>query len=92
MLESWEKQLRACSNSCGRSGTLATLIDWVSNESVGSPAFNFAVCVTNFVAAGSHFKNRSLTHVSFYRQLHTFSRYVQTVCLGCPMSYFVLPV
>ena len=35
-----------------------TLFDWMSNESVGSPAFNFAVWMTNFVAAGSHFKNR----------------------------------
>ena len=38
--------------------------DRVSNESVGSPAFNFA-------AASNHLKNRSLTHVSFYRQLQT---------------------
>ena len=35
-----------------------TLIDWVSNESVRFPAFNFVVCVTNFVTAGSHFKKQ----------------------------------
>ena len=27
-----------------------TLIDWISNESVGFLAFNFAACVTNFFA------------------------------------------
>ena len=31
-----------------------TLIQWVSNESVRFPAFNLAVCVTNFVVANSH--------------------------------------
>ena len=36
-----------------------------------APAFNFVACMTNFVAAGSHLKDRSLTHVSFYRQLQT---------------------
>ena len=40
-----------------------TLIAWVYNESVGFSAFNFAVIVTNFVAAGS--LNRGLTHLSF---------------------------
>ena len=30
-----------------------TSINCISNESVGFPAFNFAVCVTNLVAAGS---------------------------------------
>ena len=48
-----------------------TLINWVSNESVGFPAFNFVVCVTNFAAADFHLKDRSLTHVSFYKQLQT---------------------
>ena len=42
-----------------------TLIDWISNESVGFPALNF-------VGASSLLENRSLTHVSFYRQLQTF--------------------
>ena len=51
------------------------------------------VWVTNFVAAGSHSKNRSLTSVSFYRQLQTsLATHVQTVCLGCRMSYFILSV
>ena len=48
-----------------------TIIDWVSNESVGFPAFNFVVRVTNFVAASCHSKNSSLSHVSLYRQLQT---------------------
>ena len=48
-----------------------TFIDWVSNESVGFPPFTFVVCVTNFVAAGFHLKDRSLTHLSLYRQLQT---------------------
>ena len=42
------KTLFLCKNS----------IDWVSNESVRFPAFNFAVCVTNFVVAGFHLKKK----------------------------------
>ena len=37
------------------------------------PRFNFAVGVTNFVATGSPVKDRSLTHISFYRQLSGLS-------------------
>ena len=48
-----------------------TLIDWVSNESVGFPAFNFPACVINFVVASFHLKYRSVPRVSFYRQLQT---------------------
>ena len=42
-----------------------TLIDWVSNESVGFPAYNFAACVINFVLASFHLKYRSVPRVSF---------------------------
>jgi len=49
-------------NSCSKNTIFLykTLINWVFNESVGFSAFNFAACMTNFVAAGSHLKNRSL--------------------------------
>ena len=53
-------------------------------SSVGFPAFNFAVCVPNFVAATSHYdrkkqknkkqnktKNRGLTFASSYRYLQS---------------------
>ena len=67
-----------------------TFIDRVSNESVGFPAFNFAVCVTNFVAAGFHLKSRSPTHVSFHRQLQTsrldLFRQLGRVLLGSTVS------
>ena len=48
-----------------------TLIDCVSSESVGFTAFNFAACVINFVVASFHLKNKTLPHLSFYRQLQT---------------------
>ena len=51
-----------------------TLIDWVSSESVGFPAFNFVVYMINFVAAGSHIKNRSLACVL---QLFLINNYCQ---------------
>ena len=38
-----------------------TLIGWVSNASVGSPAFYFAVCITNHVAALSFKKQRAVS-------------------------------
>ena len=44
--------------------------------SVEFHAFNLAVCMTNFVAAGCHLKDRNLTHVSFYSQLQTFWLYL----------------
>ena len=58
-------------NSSGLKKPFLSKIDWVSSDSVGFPAFSFAVCVTNFVAAGFHLKNRSQTNISFNRQLQT---------------------
>jgi len=40
-----------------------TLTDWVSNESVRFPAFNFAVCVTNFVVGATEDCIRGLQNV-----------------------------
>ena len=66
----------------------------VSNESVGFPAFNFAVFLTNnFVVAGSHLENRSLAYVSFVQPTpDIMAEHVQTFCLGRQMSYFILQV
>ena len=62
-------------NSSGLKNTIFiqnfNIIDWISDESAGFLAFNIAICITNFVAAGSHLNNRSVTHVSFYRQVQT---------------------
>ena len=56
----------------GGLSTLPTFFFGGGCASVEFHAFNLAVCVTNFVAAGSHLKDWNLTHVSFYRQLQTF--------------------
>ena len=63
------------------------------NESVGFPAFDFAVCVTNFVAASSHLKKQE-SDLCFILRItpDILATHVQTVCIGCHMSYFILPV
>ena len=77
-----------------------------SNESVGFPAFNFAVCVTNFFAAAFHLKstrarfhgefqpspcNQTLTRFIVERTPDIVVRHVQTVCMRFRISYFTLP-
>ena len=77
-----------------------------SNESVGFPAFNFAVRVTNFFAAAFHLRslrarfygefqpspcNQTLTRFIVQTTPDIVARYVQIVCMGFRISYFTLP-
>ena len=63
------------------------MIDRVSNESVGFPVLKFAVCVTNFVAAGFLLKNRSF---NLQTTSDIFARHVQAVYLGYSASLFLI--
>ena len=97
---SWYLALFVGSGSGGRAGGLQPPLPHffrITNNFLlfESVAFNFAVWVTNFVAASCRLRKTNLTADSRFILQTTpdiSAGHVQTVCLGCSMSYFILLV